>query len=292
MNILEWLESPPIRKLAYILILLLVVYFAVFFIKKMLNRVIESTESKYRARKATNILGYVVIVFASLFIYSSQLGNFGMFLGVTGAGVAFALQEVIVSFAGWIFIIFSNKVIVGQRVKIGELKGDIIDIGILTSTLMEIGDWVKADLYNGRIVTLSNSFVFKEKIQNYSAEYPFLWDEVEIPVRHGSDYKLAKQLFEKIAEEVCGEYAKKSQAEWNRLTNKFNVEKAEVKPVVTMSFDQNWITFTIRYIVDYKKRRSTKDTVYSRVIDEIGRHADKIKIATSAMEVTLPAASN
>jgi small-conductance mechanosensitive channel len=288
MNILEWLESPPLRKLIYVLFLLLLVYFIVFFIKKMLNKVIESTESKYRARKAINILGYVVIVLVALFIYSEQLGNFGMFLGVTGAGIAFALQEVIVSFAGWIFIIFSNKVIVGQRVKIGELKGDIIDIGILTSTFMEIGDWVNGDLYNGRIVTLSNSYVFREKIQNYSAEYPFLWDEVEIPIRHGSDYKMAKQLFETIAAEICGEYAQKSQSKWHAMTNKFNVEKAEVKPMVTMCFDQNWITFTIRYIVDYKKRRSTKDSIFTRVIDEIGIHGDKIKIATSAMEVTLP----
>ena len=113
-------------------------------------------------------------------------------------------------------------------------------------------------LYNGRIVTLSNSFVFKEKVHNYSAEYPFLWDEIQIPIRTESDYKQAKEVFVKVLDEVCGDYANRSKDEWQKMANKYRIEDAQVEPMVTLEIHENWILFTLRYIVDYKKRRFTK----------------------------------
>ncbi len=59
---------------------------------------------------------------------------------------------------------------------------------------MECGQWVNADLYNGRIVRIANSFVFKEPVFNYSGDFPFLWDEIMVPIKYGSDYRLARQL--------------------------------------------------------------------------------------------------
>ena len=288
MNI-ELFDSPVVRKLLYILLVVVFVYFLVQLIKKAFNRLIDSTDNKYRARKAVNILGYILVVTAALFIYNEQLGTLGLALGVTGAGIAFALQEVIVSFAGWIYIVFTNKIVVGQRIKVGEMKGDIIDISVLSTTLMEMGDWVNGDLYNGRIVNISNSFVFKQVIQNYSAEYPFLWDELTIPITHNSDFHFARKMFKEIAQSVCGEYARNSAADWKKMTNKFRIENAEVDPMVSLVFDENWITFTIRYIVDYKKRRSTKDAIYSEILDAIGKNQNKIRIATAAIQVTTPA---
>ena len=287
MNV-ELLDSPVFLKLLYLLITIVLVYFFTLVVKKGLNKVIKSTDNKYRARKASNVVGYIILIIAIIGIYSEQLGTLGMALGVAGAGVAFALQEVIMSFAGWLVIVFTNKVEVGQRIKIGDLKGDIIDIGMMSTTFMEMGDWVKSDQYNGRIVSIANSYVFKEKIQNYSAEYPFLWDEVQIPIRHESDYHLARELFEKVALEICGEYADQSKKKWQSLTNKYRVENADVNPMISMEFDQNWITFTIRFVVDYKKRRSTKDQIFTSILKEISQHKDRIEIATTAMEVTIP----
>ena len=73
----------------------------------------------------------------------------------------------------------------------------MIDIGMLRTTMMEIGEWVNADLYNGRIVRVANSFVFKAPVFNYSGDFPFLWDEVTVPVKYGGDYRLAREIFEK-----------------------------------------------------------------------------------------------
>jgi small-conductance mechanosensitive channel len=221
-----------------------------------------------------------------LFVYSDKLGNIGVAVGLAGAGIAFALSEVITSFAGWISIMFTNQIKVGQRIKIGELKGDIIDIQVLKTTIMEIGDWVNGDLYNGRITTLSNSFVFKAPIQNYSADYPFLWDEIEVPLRTSSDFVLAKKIFGEVTDEVCGEYAAKSKQVWADMQGKFSIENAQVEPMITLRFDENWMTFTIRYIVDYTKRRTTKDILFTRLLEEINKRDDLLMIATTAMEVT------
>lgn len=286
-EILQWLETPLVKKLILLSLVALTLYFIVVFAKRGVNRAIRTTENKYRARKTTNLIGYIAFIFSIIFIFSEHLGNLGVALGVTGAGIAFALQDVILSIAGWLTIVFTGKVSVGERVKIGELRGDIIDIGIMSTTFMEMGDWVKGDQYNGRIVSVANSYVFREKIQSYSSEYPFLWDEIDIPIRSESDYQLTEKIFNEIVNEVCGEYTKKSEDEWHALTNKFNVEQANVNPMITMVLDHNWITFTIRYIVDYKKRRSTKNKLFKRILQESDKHGDKIQIATSTLEVTM-----
>jgi small-conductance mechanosensitive channel len=279
-------EEPIFERLMAIAIGIVVILLISYLAKRALKRTIKSTDNKYRARKAVNIFSYALVISVVLFVYSDKLGNVGVALGVAGAGIAFALQEVIISIAGWFSIMIGGIVGIGQRIKVGDLKGDIIDIGVLNTTIMEIGDWVDGDLYNGRIVNISNSFVFKEKVHNYSAEYPFLWDEIVIPLRTMSDYKLARKVFMDVLNDICGTYASNSQKQWGKLTDNYRVEEAQVQPMVTLKFDENWISFTLRYIVDYKKRRSTKDVIYSRLLDEIAKYDDLIMIATSTLEIT------
>ncbi len=282
----ELLNKPITGRIISILIGMVVILVAVHFIKRILNRTIKSSDNKYRARKAVNIIAYIFIVSTVLFVYSDKLGNIGVALGVAGAGIAFALQEVILSIAGWFGIVITGIIGVGQRVKIGDVKGDVIDIGVMTTTIMEMNDWVNGDLYNGRIITLTNSYIFKEKVHNYSAEYPFLWDEIVVPIRTESDHKLARKVFTDILDEVCGEYATESEKQWVKLTDRYRVEEARVHPMVTLQFDENWISFTLRYVVDYKKRRTTKDIIYTRLLEEIDKYDDIIIIATSTLEIT------
>ena len=201
--------------------------------------------------------------------------------------MAFALQEVIVSLAGWLHIMIVGSVSVGQRVKIADVKGDIIDIGILSTTMMETGDWIRGDLYNGRIVTLSNSFVFKEKVHKLlrpnilssgtKFKYPYVRKAITSRRRRCSL---------KCLDEVCGDYANRSKDEWQKMANKYRIEDAQVEPMVTLEIHENWILFTLRYIVDYKKRRFTKDMIYTRILEELNKPEAKFELATSTLEVT------
>lgn len=281
----SWIASASVERIVFVLLGLVVVFLISSFIKKGVNKSVTDTNSRYRIRKSVNFLSYILTVLVVLLVYGDKLGNVGVALGVAGAGIAFALQEVIVSFAGWLNIVLSGSPNVGDRVMVGNVRGDIVDIGIMTTTIMEMGDWVNGDLYNGRIVRVANSYVFKENIHNYSSEFPFLWDEITIPLRTESDHNLAREVFTKVLTDVCGDYAKASESKWNLLTNKFKVESAQVQPLISLQFDENWLTFTLRYVVDYKLRRSTKDKIYTRILDEISKH-EHIRIATSTSEVT------
>jgi small-conductance mechanosensitive channel len=281
----QLIQNELFRRLATLVVILIIILALLRYIRKRVLRDAVHSDNKYKIIKAINVLKYILIVGVILLVFSDKLGNIGITLGLASAGIAFALQSVIVSIAGWLSIMTTGQIKVGQRVKIGDITGDVIDIGVIKTTLMEVGAWVNGDLYNGRITEISNSFVFNVPIQNYSGDYPFLWDEITIPLRTESDFDLARKIFVNVTNEVCGSYAAESKKPWAKMQGKYLIENASVDPSVTLRFDENWITFTIRFVVDYKKRRSTKDILFTRILEEINKH-DEILIATAAVEVT------
>lgn len=285
-RIIAFFQSSLGAKVITISIVILAVILMTALIKRLLPRYISDTSSRYRLRKFVSLTGYILVIFALLVVFSNQLTGFTVFLGVAGAGIAFALQEVIASAAGFIAIHFSRFYEVGDRVEVGGIKGDVIDIGILRTSLMEIGDWVNGDLYNGRITRVANSLVFKAPIYNYSGNFPFLWDEIQVPIKTEGDFEYAKVEFLKILTEVQGEFTDEARKDWEKMTEQFMIEKAKIEPMVSMVFDHNWITFTLRYIVDYKARRATKDSISEKVLNVIRASDGRIKVASTAMEIT------
>jgi small-conductance mechanosensitive channel len=283
---IEFFQTQTGVKLIIVFISILLIYIIASIIRRFIPKIISETGSRYRARKFVNFLGYALVVLAVLIVYSNQLTGFTVFLGVAGAGIAFALQEVIASVAGFIAINFTSFFKVGDRVLLGGIKGDVIDIGVLRTSLMEIGDWVNGDLYNGRIVLVANSFIFKEPVFNYSGDFPFLWDELKIPIKTGSDFEYAREEFLKILIDVQGNYAVEAKKHWEKMTEKLMIEKARVEPMVQMVFDENWITFTLRYVVDFKARRSTKDLISAKVLKAIRTSNGKIEVASASFEIT------
>ncbi len=285
-TITEFLYDPTVGKLVSIFVGFTIIWILVKVIQNKVIGKIKAPDNRFRTKKLASFIGYFLTLLLITIVYSDKLGGLTVALGVAGAGIAFALQEVIASVAGWLAIVFGGFYKTGDRVQLGGIKGDVMDIGVLRTTLMETGQWVNGDLYNGRIVRIANSFVFKEPVFNYSAEFPFLWDEMTIPLKSESDPNYSRELFNNILNEVVGDFAQKSQAAWDEMTKQLYVEKAQISPMVTMSFDENWITFTLRYIVDYKKRRGTKDVLYTRILEAIAQSKGKMKIASAAFEIT------
>ena len=111
-----------------------------------------------------------------------------------GAGIALALQDVILSVAGWFLIIVRRPFQVGDRIELGGVKGDVIDIRLLQTSLLEIGNWVDADQSTGRIVHCPHSLVFKEPLFNYTKGFEFIWNEIKIPLTFESNWKKGKEI--------------------------------------------------------------------------------------------------
>ncbi|MCF8710173.1 mechanosensitive ion channel family protein [Rhizorhapis sp. SPR117] len=281
-----------VRSYAPSILLLTALAFGIFILRGVAIRSIEDVSARYRVRKAIGYAGYFLFLIVLLSLLSTRVAQFSVIIGAVGAGIAFALQEVIASIAGWVALSFGSFYKPGDRVQLGGIKGDVIDIGILRTTLMEIGGWVDGDQYNGRMVRVANSFVFKEPVFNYSGEFPFLWDEFKLPVRYGSDWKLAQGLIEEAVLANVGNYAKQSEELWNHVARRFMIEQARVAPMVTLVATDNWIEFTARYIVDYKARRSTKDAIMRALLERIDASEGKVQMASTTIELVSPSAAN
>ncbi len=279
------LFNPTVSKLATAIIGLLMLAVLVRFFRRSLSRYIQDADVRYRTRKFLAFLGYLIALLFLMTIYSDKLGGFTVAFGVAGAGIAFALQEVIASIAGWVAISFAGFYKPGDRVQLGGIKGDVIDVSILRTTLMEVGEWVNADLYSGRVVRVANSFIFKEPVFNYSGDFPFLWDEIVVPVKYGCDHRLAREILETVAVEVVGSYTESAKEAWQMMVRKYLIEDAAVAPMITLVATDNWLEFTVRYVVDYKRRRAVKDQLFRSILDAVEETEGKVSIASMTVQV-------
>ncbi len=281
----KFLFDPTVGKLATILIGIIIIWLVIKAIQRNFISKLKDNNNRYKTKKISTFAGYLFSIILITIVYSNKLGGFTIALGVAGAGIAFALQEVIASFAGWLAILFGGFYKTGDRVQLGGIKGDVMDIGVLRTTVMEIGQWVDGDLYNGRIVLIANSFIFKEPVFNYSGDFPFLWDEIKIPIQYGSDYELAKALFVEVGKKTSGDLTDISQEKWNALQKEFLLENAQTEPMVTLIANDNWVEFTLRYVVNFRKRRITKSDLFSQILIEVEKTNGKVKFASATFHL-------
>jgi small-conductance mechanosensitive channel len=283
----RWLFDPTVGKIIFAVVGLLIISVLIRFLQRSSSRWIKDPDTRYRARKFLTFVGYLLGLLFLIALFSDKLGGVHVALGIAGAGVAFALQEVITSIAGFVAVSFGHFYKTGDRIQLAGIRGDVIDIGILRTTLMECGQWVDGDLYNGRIVRIANSFVFKEPVFNYSADFPFLWDEIKLPVKYGSDQRLVREILQGILKETVGDYALWAQETWKEMVKKYKIEDERVEPMITMAANDNWMEFTLRYVVDYKRRRSTRDKIFARVIEEFEKTEGRVTIASTSTDISL-----
>jgi small-conductance mechanosensitive channel len=284
-DISTWLSQPMVKEAIISVVGILLIALIMRLMQKSAIRQIEDSDTRYRVRKLITFTGYLVVVLFISMVFRDQLGHVAVAFGVAGVGIAFALQQVILSIAGWLAISLGNFYQIGDRVQLGGVMGDVIDVGVLRTTLMECGDWVNSDLYNGRIVRLVNSFVFNEPVFNYSRDFPFLWDEITVPIKYGSDIKLARTILERVVVEVAGGHVAHATEAWQGMIKRYRLEHESVEPLVTLLANDNWIEFTVRYVVDYKRRRITKDKLFTRILEEFEKTAGSISIASTTLQI-------
>ncbi len=281
----QWMHDPLVGRLVGLALGLVLVAVARGFVQRLVTQRIEDNDARYRVRKMVTFTAYGLGIAVVLLVFSDRLAGITVALGVAGAGIAFALQEVIASTAGWIAVSFGGFFRIGDRVQLGGIKGDVIDIGILRTTIMEVGEWVQGDLYTGRVVRVANSFVFKEPVFNYSGDFPFLWDEIRVPVKFGSDRARARALLEKAGAEIAGSFSAEAAAAWREVAARYRVEPAVLEPVVTLVANDNWIEYTLRYPVHFRSRRGVKDRLWSRVLDEVDATGGAVGLASATFHL-------
>jgi small-conductance mechanosensitive channel len=272
--------SPTAKLLAAVCGLLFI--HAVFhLLERTLPRHFGPVDARYRVRKSLVFAGYAVGIIFLAILFADHLGRVTLALGVAGAGVVVALKDVIASFGAWFGIVFSDLYRVGDRIQIGETRGDVVDITFLRTTLAETGSWVSGDLYNGRIVRVPNSLVLRDPVFNYSQGFRFVWDEIKIPLTVDSDLRLAKEMLLRIANETVDDRLVEAEHTWKQITEDFRLENPPLEPSVTLAVNGGSLEFTLRYIVDYTEATATKDRLFTKVVEEIANSNGRLDWASS-----------
>jgi small-conductance mechanosensitive channel len=245
---------------------------------------------RHLARYGAAIAG----VIALLVVWRSIIGHLAIFGGLLAAGLAFAMQEVIGSIAGWFNIVSGGIYRVGDRVEIAGVKGDVIDITLLRTKVLEMGSslpeepsWVGGRQSTGRIVSIANKATFEQPTYNYSSFFEYVWEELRVPVPYDADWKLAERILCEEAERVSdSEGAREAMQEMRR---RFPMPQHEVDPRVYVTLTDNWVELAARFIIPVRQSRTIRDEM-SRAIrarfDEAG-----IRIASTTMDVTVTRAS-
>lgn len=285
-NISQWMiEHSIASKIIIYLIWVVFILLTIAFLRLLLRKKLPDSTLRYKSQKAVEFFGYIILLIITISFFTGNIKDIALAIGLLTAGITITLQELILSVAGSFYIFFVGVYKPGDRIEINKIKGDVIDIDSLYTTMMEIGEWISSDNYSGRIVKLSNAFVFKGPIYNYSKDFPFVWDEFNLPIRYGSDIELAKKIVVRIASETLSDYVSKSISEWNQVVSKYYIENAQVKPTLAISMTDNWTQFNLRYIVDYKKRRSTKHLLNELIGKEILKTDGKVQLASTTFEI-------
>jgi small-conductance mechanosensitive channel len=264
---------------------ILIIHATFHVLERTLPRRFGRADARYKVRKFIVFCGYLAILLFLTLLFEDRLGRLSLVLGVAGAGVAVALQDVLASIAGAFSIGFSKLYAVGDRVQIGDIRGDVIDIGLLRTTLLETGNWVSRDLYNGRIVRIPNSVVLKGSVFNYSQGFEFIWDEIKVVFTTSSDCDLAREMLLRVATEAIGEYVVEARASWKTISDNYQSANPPLEPRVALVVEAGALEFSVSYVVDYAKRTALKDRLYTKIVEEVASSNGRLTWASAGVTV-------
>ena len=285
------------RKLVLTIVFLGIVWlvgFGVRFLSRSLLR--ERTDKRFRfwTHQVVQLATAILQVIGIVSIWFDDPGRLTTFLGLFSAGLAFALQKVVTALAAYFVLLRGKTFNVGERIKMGGVRGDVISLGFIQTTIMEMGEppavqsedpgmWVKARQYSGRIVTVTNDKIFEDPVYNYSRDFPFIWEEMHVGISYIADRNRAEQILLDVARQHTTPIVEISEDSLKEMERRFSMRRADLEPKVFWRMTDNWLELSLRFIArDYDirglKDKMTRDIV--KAFDEA-----HLEIASGTYEI-------
>lgn len=261
-------------KILYSFIILTVLGIIRYSILKIVWRFTEEPKARYNWRRSVSFTIGIITVILIASVWIEAIGQFGAFLGLFTAGLAIALKDPLANIAGWIFILFRNPFVIGDRVQVGEHAGDVIDIRLFQFSILEIGNWVAADQSTGRIIHVPNGKVFTTTQANYSAGFRFIWNEISVLVTFESDWEKAKNILQKIIHDYAEPASESAEKKISEASKKYMIFYQYLTPIVYTNVEDSGVMLTMRYICDPLKRRSSEHEVWEKVLKAFALYKD------------------
>lgn len=242
------------------------------------------SKTRYSFKKALSAIYIVIIIFILIAIWIEDYRSFAIASGIIAAGIAFALQDLFKNFVGGIIIILGGIYRVGDRIEINSKHGDVIDIDILYTTLMELGEWMSGDQATGRLTIIPNGYILSGHIDNYTKDHNFIWDDIELPITYDSDWVGAISKILTIVKGETDKVATQAELELSKLEEKYYLPRKAIDPAIFVTMTDNWIELNIRYVTIVRDRRLLRDRLNKLILEEIERSGN-IKIASETAEI-------
>ena len=215
-------------------------------------------------------------------------------IGLISAGLAFALQKVVTAVAGYFVILRGKTFNVGDRITMGGVRGDVIALGFIQTTIMEMGQppavssatpamWIPSRQYTGRIVTVSNDKIFDEPVYNYTREFPYLWEEISLPIAYGDDRARVEQVLLDVARRHTVEIGALGEEAIREMQRRYFMKSADMEPRVYYRMTDNWVDLSVRFVVEDHGIREIKDAMSREILDAMDEAG--IGIASSTLAI-------
>ncbi len=275
-GLMEYIENSPdltssiIETIGVILFLWLVRLIT-------LRIIVKSPDSKrthYKWRKNFTYITFFIGILIVGRIWFVGIESLATFLGLLSAGIAIALKDPVTDLAAWLFIIWRRPFNVGDRIELGGAKGDVIDVRPFKFTILEIGNWVDADQSTGRVIHIPNHEVFTGQLANYTSDFEFIWNEIQVMVTFESDWRKAKDILSEIVNEVSADFIESAKRQIAKASKSYLIEYRYLTPIVYTNVKDSGINLTVRYLTDPRRRRGTSQIIWERVLDRYQENDD------------------
>lgn len=241
-------------------------------------------------RQVTNLITAALLLLSLLSIWFDDPSRLATGIGLVSAGLAFALQKVVTSLAGYFLIIRSRVFTVGERITMGGVRGDVISLDFLKTTLMEMGDptaattvWVRGRQYTGRIVTVTNDKIFEEPVFNSTRDFPYLWEEIQIPITYASDRKRAEEILLGVAQRTTADIQREAEPYRTRMNEEYHLDLESLEPRVFFRITDNWLELSLRFLSSDRFTREVKDRVARDILEGFDKAG--IGIASTTIDI-------
>src|SRR4051812_8866834 len=252
------------------------------------------TRFQFWAKQGVSLVIAAILILGIMSIWFDNPSRPAGVVGLIGAGVAFALQRVITAVAGYFVILRGKTFNVGDRIVMGGVRGDVLDLSFMQTRIMEMGQspkeqgdapsmWIRSRQFTGRIVTVTNDKVFDEPVYNYTREFPYIWDEINLPVKYDDDYAKVEGMLLGAARRHALTHDQIGEEEVARLKDKFGLDVGDIDPRVYWRMTDNWLELTLRFLAPDHGIRPIKDAMTREIL--AGLNEAKIEIASGTYEI-------
>ena len=281
---IPWIQALDKSAMAVVLLLAIAKVVDVYLIGRL-----DSAVSRYNLRRVAKLILGLLLVLVVVSILFQNWYTALVSVGVISLVVGLAVQTPVTSFLGWIYILSRAPYRVGDRIKIGEATGDVIDVGYLDTTLWEFGggDLLSTDHPTGRIIKFPNSKVLNQIVYNYTWPlFPYVWNEIKFSVAYDSDLEFISETMQRVAAEEVGEHMMKQIRVFREILAQTPVDQLEVReePAVLFRVNSNtWLDAIVRYLVHPKEAGRVKTRMIKKLLAELNAAPDRVGFPKSNM---------